>query len=68
MAPATISPTHDRTATQADLDLEVDTLAAELADETDPARRAQLVEQIVIQMLPLADGLATSSRRIRCRS
>ena len=59
MAPATISPTHDDpTASRADLDTEVDALAAELADETDPTRRALLVEQIVIQMLPLADGLA----------
>ncbi len=59
MAPSTISPTLDRhPASAVDLDTEVDALAAELADETDPARRSQLVERIVIQMLPLADGLA----------
>jgi len=59
MAPSTVSTTHDdHTASQADLDTQVDALAAELADETDPARRAELVERIVIQMLPLADGLA----------
>lgn len=59
MAPATTSLTHDNPpATPVDLDHEVDALAADLAEETDPARRARLVELIVIQMLPLADGLA----------
>jgi len=56
MAPTT---THDDHVTQQhDLDAEVDALAADLADETDPARRAALVELIVLRMLPLADGLA----------
>ena len=59
MAPTTLHPTHDDHAThQRDLDHEVDALAADLADETDPTRRAELVELIVLQMLPLADGLA----------
>jgi len=59
MAPTTLYPTHDDHAThQRDLDHEVDALAADLADETDPTRRAELVELIVLQMLPLADGLA----------
>jgi len=60
MAPtATLYPTHDDHATHLrDLDHEVDALAAELADETDPTRRAELVELIVMRMLPLADGLA----------
>ena len=59
MAPTTLYPTHDDHATQqSDLDHEVDALAADLADETDPTRRAELVELIVVQMLPLADGLA----------
>ena len=59
MAPTTISPTHPDSLSHAHgLDDEVDALAAELAEETDPARRADLVERIVLQMLPLADGLA----------
>ncbi len=41
-----------------DLDDEVDALAADLAAETDPARRARLVELLVLKTLPLADGLA----------
>jgi RNA polymerase sigma-B factor len=59
MAPTTFYPTHEDQATdQRDLDHEVDDLAARLADETDPDRRAELVELIVLKMLPLADGLA----------
>ena len=60
MAPtATRYPTHDDHATHLrDVDHEVDALAAELADETDATRRAELVELIVMQMLPFADGLA----------
>ena len=59
MAPMTTYPTPDDQAThQHHLDDEVDALAADLAEETDPARRAELVEQIVLRMLPLADGLA----------
>ena len=59
MAPTTTFPTPDDQAThQHHLDDEVDALAANLADETDPIRRAELVELIVLKMLPLADGLA----------
>ncbi len=59
MAPTTTFPTADDQAThQHHLDDEVDALAANLADETDPARRAMLTELIVLRMLPLADGLA----------
>ncbi len=59
MAPTTTFPTPDDQAThQHHLDDEVDALAANLADETDPVRRAELVELIVLKMLPLADGLA----------
>ena len=59
MAPTTTFPTPDPQAThQHHLDDEVDALAANLADETDPGRRAELVELIVLKMLPLADGLA----------
>lgn len=59
MAPTTTDPTtHDFTAQQRDLDTEIDSLAAELADTTDPARRSELLELIVLRALPLADGLA----------
>ena len=59
MAPTTTLPTPDDQAThQHHLDDEVDALAANLANETDPSRRAELVELIVLRMLPLADGLA----------
>jgi len=55
MISATHSDFHDR---ERDVDDVVDALAEELAGETDPRRRAELVERIVLQMLPLADGLA----------
>ena len=59
MAPTTTFPTdHDHTTRLRDLDREVDALAEDLAEETDPTRRAELVERIVVQMLPMADGLA----------
>ena len=59
MAPTTTFPTaHDQVTYPHHLDDEVDALAANLADETDPARRAELTELIVLRMLPLADGLA----------
>ena len=57
MAPTTTFPT-DHTTQLRDLDHEVDALAADLAEETDPTRRAELVERIVVRMLPMADGLA----------
>ena len=73
MAPTTLYPTHDDHAThQQDLDHEVDALAADLADETDPTRRAELVELIVLQMLPLggrprdAVHAAAASRPTTC--
>lgn len=62
MAPLTSSPTLESPATSTsrrdDADREVDILAAQLADEQDPDRRAALVELIVLRSLPLADGLA----------
>ena len=59
LAPTTFDPIPDTLTTpQRELDAEVDALAAELAAETDPARRAELVEQVVLRALPLADALA----------
>ena len=59
LAPTTFDPTPDSlTSPQRDLDVEVDALAADLAAETDPVRRAELVEQVVLRALPLADALA----------
>jgi RNA polymerase sigma-B factor len=57
MAPTTqLEPAHDDH--QGERDETVEVLAANLADETDPTRRAELVELVVLRMLPLADGLA----------
>lgn len=59
MAPTTLHADHvDHLTHQSDRDHEVDALAAELAVLTDRGRRAELVELIVLQTLPLADGLA----------
>lgn len=58
MATTTIDRTRtDRTA-QHDIDLEVENHALELSTETDPDRRADLVERIVLLALPLADAVA----------
>lgn len=43
-------------------DDELDALAADLATEDDPVRRAELVELIVLRALPLADALAMRYR------
>ena len=45
-----------------DIDGDVEELALELAAETDPRRRCELVEQIVMQTLPLADSFALRYR------
>lgn len=63
MAPTTLqtSPIHpapDHGPAEHTEDAEIDALAADLAQELDPARRAELVELIVLRTLPLADGLA----------
>ena len=47
---------------RSEVEIEVDALAEELAAEADPQRRAELVERIVHQCLPLADGIALRYR------
>ena len=47
---------------RSDVEIEVETLAEELAAEVDPQRRAELVERIVHETLPLADGIALRYR------
>ena len=45
-----------------DTEREVDVLAASLAAECDPQRRAELIERIVHQTMPLADSIALRYR------
>ena len=61
MAPTTTHPTH-RTAHLHDVDGDVEQLALDLSAERDPGRRTELVEQIVLLALPLADAVALRYR------
>jgi len=53
---------HDDDHPRSEAELEVDGLAEELAAEVDPQRRAELVERIVHETLPLADSIALRYR------
>ncbi len=58
----TPSRSRDEDHPRSEAELEVDALAEELAAEGDPSRRAQLVERIVHDTLPLADSIAMRYR------
>jgi RNA polymerase sigma-B factor len=58
----TPSRSHDDDHPRSEAELEVDALAEELAAEGDPRRRAELIERIVHDTLPLADSIAMRYR------